>query len=112
MEKGSGLFLLPQIPDSDLVKRRIGQMVDPMSGAVFIRRVYSPDQQQQAKNKEGDEDQDDEEEEEDEDAEEDEDDTESQIDEFVDDLVSKINTFCCSAVHCFSKIFECFVVTV
>ena len=51
--RGVDCFSSPQIPDSDLVKRRIGQMVDPMSGAVFIRRVYSPDQQQQAKNKEG-----------------------------------------------------------
>ena len=57
---------------------------------MFIKRVYSPGQQQQqaGKGKEGDEDQEEEEEEE-EDDEEDDDDTDSQVDEFVDDLVSR-----------------------
>ena len=87
--------MILQVPDSDLAKRRIGQMVDPMSGAVFIKRVYNPGQQQQqqaGKGKEREEDQEEEEEEDEDNEDDDDDDTDSQVDEFVDDLVSRICT--------------------
>lgn len=32
-----------QIPDVDLLRRRLGQRVDPFSNVVFIKQVYNPE---------------------------------------------------------------------
>lgn len=80
---------MAQIPDSDLVKRRIGQKADPMSGAVFVKKVYSPDlsntnaEVAQVENGEEEEDGEDEDE-----ADEEQEQVQAPPDEFADDLVS------------------------
>lgn len=79
-----------QIPDSDLIKRRTGQKVDPITNEVFIKAVYDPDNPVPGGEGDGEENNDDEDENEDEeeDEENEEDEEEKEQDEFIDDLVS------------------------
>ena len=36
-------MVCPQMPDNDLVNRRLGQKVDPMTGEMYTKEVYDPD---------------------------------------------------------------------
>ncbi|XP_019849767.1 PREDICTED: adenylate kinase 9-like [Amphimedon queenslandica] len=80
-----------KIPDVDLLKRRVGQRVDPMNNEVFIKPVYDPDgplANAQQKKKDDDDDEDEDKEESKEEMEDDMDDEEGNADrdEFQDDL--------------------------
>ena len=83
---------LCQIPDQDLLKRRVGQKVDPLSNELFIKSLYEPKSHTEGKKggegKEGEEEEEGEEGGEEEEEEEGEGSKENKDDEFQDDLVS------------------------
>ena len=83
---------LCQIPDQDLLKRRVGQKVDPLSNELFIKSLYEPKSHTEGKKggegKEGEEEEEEEGGEEEEEEEEGEGSKENKDDEFQDDLVS------------------------
>ena len=73
-----------QIPDSDLLKRRVGQKVDPLTNEVFIKSSYDPEPstgQEQDKEETNEEEDDDQEEDKDDEA------MDTPDDEFSEDLV-------------------------
>lgn len=37
------LNVTAQIPDNDIIKRRIGQRIDPVSGIIYTKDVYDPE---------------------------------------------------------------------
>jgi hypothetical protein len=37
------LTVTAQIPDNDIIKRRIGQRIDPVSGIIYTKDVYDPE---------------------------------------------------------------------
>ena len=84
--------ILCQIPDQDLLKRRVGQKVDPLSNELFIKSLYEPKSHTEGKKggegKEGEEEEEGEEGGEEEGEEEGEGSKENKDDEFQDDLVS------------------------
>ncbi len=76
-----------QIPDVDLLKRRVGQKIDPLTNEVFTKSSYQPDTTKDGLN----DDEENEEEEDDEEVEKEEDESVTERDEFSDDLVSYLN---------------------
>ena len=98
------LFFCTQITDQDLIKRRVGQRVDPVTNKLFTRDVYSPESHsaggEASKEGEDGEDDDDEEEEVDDGGE---GDKESGVDDqFRDDLVRIL-----MVVHNYYVCFKC-----
>ena len=81
-----------QIPDQDLLTRRVEQKVDPVSGELFIRRVYNPlpadGNGEENKNEQDNEERAEEDEEEEDENEEGKRKSDAEKDEFEDDLVS------------------------